>query len=325
VTKRPSGKWLSIIIAALVVGGLALYAASAGNKPIPTTAPLQSQAAAPAATATSTALDATPAPAPAPDVSAAPPASGSAVPGMSAGSLISLVLKVGIVAALLALCLWALRKYAGNGPRAGGRTGAIQIVDTISVAQNRAFYVLDVGDRAVVVGATPQQLAVVAEVTDEDVLARLRQKPEPAGAPIAGLWRQFSAMRERQNELRAVAQARASESEAEDVSPAPPRRTHATAPQNSPVTAGPAPLQPNNSASFARTLAAASIAQQAEPAAPRPPHPVPSAAQNSASAAAVTPAAPRSRARSVAAATNDDAERLRALSERLGAAQEPAR
>lgn len=325
MTKRPSGKWLSIIIAALVVGGLALYAASAGNKPIPTTSPLQSQAAATTTTATSTTPDATPAPAPAPDVSASPPATGSAVPGMSAGSLVSLVLKVGIVAALLALCLWALRKYAGNGPRAGGRTGAIQIVDTISVAQNRAFYVLDVGDRAVVVGATPQQLAVVAEVTDEDVLARLRQKPEPAGAPIAGLWRQLNSMRERQHGRRTVVHTHLSEPEAEDTAePVPPRRPRPPAPPN-PSAVEPARLQPDKSTSFARTLAAASIAQQAEPDVPRPPRPVPSEAQPSTSPVAATAAAPRSPARSVAASTNDDAERLRALSERLGAAQEPAR
>ncbi len=322
MAKRPSGKWLSVIIAALVVGGLALYAASAGNKPIPTTSPLQSQAAAPAATATSTAPDATPAPAP--DVSATPPATGSAVPGMSAGSLIGLLLKVGIVAALLALCLWALRRYAGSGPRLGGRTGAIQIVDTISVAQNRAFYVLDVGDRAVVVGATPQQLAVVAEITDEDVLARLRQKPEPAAAPLAGLWRQFNGMRERQNELRTLAQARSPQRDAEPAEPAPRRSRPAASPDASAAPA-PARLQPENGASFARTLAAASIAQQAEPDAPRPPYPDSSAAQVSASPSAATPAAPRPRARTAAPSTTDDAGRARALSERLDAAQEPAR
>ncbi len=322
MAKRPSGKWLSVIIAALVVGGLALYAASAGNKPIPTTSPLQSQAAPPAATATGTTPDATPAPAPAPDVSAAPPATGSAVPGMSAGSLIGLLVKVGIVAALLALCLWALRKYAGSGPRLGGRTGAIQIVDTISVAQNRAFYVLDVGDRAVVVGATPQQLAVVAEVTDEDVLARLRQKPEPAAAPLAGLWRQVNGMRERQNELRSLAQARSPQRDAEPAEPAP-RRSRPAAPPDATAAPAPARLQPDNGASFARTLAAASIAQQAAPdaqAIARPPAPSPDS----------VPAgvAPRPRPRTVAPAinaSNDGSGRAHAASERLGAAQEPAR
>ncbi|GEM_PF-3564081 len=287
--KRPSGKWLSIFIAVLVAGGLALYAASAGNQKISTTS-------LPTAAPTVAAPGATPAP----DLAAAPAASGSAVPGMSVGSLISLVLKVGIVAALLALSLWALRKYAGSGPRSGGRTGAIQIVDTISVAQNRAFYVLDVGDRAVVVGATPQQLAVVAEVTDEDVLARLRQRPQAAAPPLAGLWRQFGNMRERQNELRSVAQAHRPEPEEAPVTDPPARRSKPAARPAARAAAEPARLQPTNGESFARTLAAASIAQQAEPApAPRP--------------------------RPAALPAIDDTERLRALSERLGAAQEGAR
>ena len=106
-------------------------------------------------------------------------------------------------------------------------------------------------------------------------------------------------MRERQNELRSITRARGPEPEAEDTAAPAPRRQRPAAPQSPSATADPARLQPDNSASFARTLAAASIAQQAEPAAPRP--------------------------RTVAPATSDEAERLRALSERLNAAQEPAR
>jgi flagellar protein FliO/FliZ len=107
------------------------------------------------------------------------------VPGLSAGAMAGLVFKVGIVAALLGGSLWLLRRYAGANPRTGGRTGAVAVVDTIALAQGRVLYLLDVGDRALIVGATAQQLSLVGEVSDAGVLARLRETPERAMPPLS--------------------------------------------------------------------------------------------------------------------------------------------
>lgn len=208
--KRLSGKSLGIVVAVLVVAGLALYAASAGQHSVSPAAGLPADAT-PAATS-----------------------AGAAVSGFSGATLVGLLLKVGIVALLLGASLWLLRRYAGAANRAGGRTGAIQIVDTISLAQNRAFYVLDIGDRAVVVGATPQQFSVLAEVSDADVLTRLRAGPERSEPPFAALSKQIGALWQH------------------SVAPAasPPRRGRAGGGQRQPAANAPA------TASFAATLAA---------------------------------------------------------------------
>jgi flagellar biogenesis protein FliO len=156
-----SNRWLSIVIAVVVVGGLGLYAASA--KP------------APRAGVTSV-----------PNLSATPETSQPAtqpVPGMSAGDMPGLFVKVGIVAGLLGGSLWLLRRYAGPGVRQGGRTGIVNIADTIPLAQGRALYVVDIGDRALVVGATQQQFSLLAEMSDAETLEKLRARPERPAAP----------------------------------------------------------------------------------------------------------------------------------------------
>jgi flagellar protein FliO/FliZ len=167
--QRLSGRWLGILIAVVVVGALGVYVATSSSHP--------------------TSLGLQPTPAAEGSAQAAAPATqaGSAVPGMSVGTIVGLILKVGIVVVLLGGCLWLLKRYAGNSSRGGGRTHAITILDTITLAQGRAMYVLDVGDRAIVVGATPQQFSTLAEVTAEPVLERLRAGPERPELPLKGL------------------------------------------------------------------------------------------------------------------------------------------
>lgn len=167
--QRLSGRWLGILIAVIVVGALGVYVATSSSHPA--------------------GLGLQPTPAADGSASAVAPAGqpGSAVPGMSAGTIVGLILKVGIVVVLLGGCLWLLRRFAGNSSRGSGRTHAITILDTIPLAQGRAMYVLDVGDRAIVVGATPQQFSTLAEVTSESVLERLRSGPQRPELPLKGL------------------------------------------------------------------------------------------------------------------------------------------
>src|SRR5581483_267451 len=166
---RIPGRWLGIGIAVLIVGALALYAAGSG-----------SHAASPSTTGSGglfAPVDGQPQPA----------QTIQPVPGMSSGESAGLVVKIGIVAAILGGSLWLLRRYAGTTNRGGGHTGAITIADTIVLAQGRALYIVDVGDRALVLGATPQQLTYVADLTDPDVLEKLRAEPVRPVSPLAGI------------------------------------------------------------------------------------------------------------------------------------------
>jgi len=176
VMNRISSRWWSVIVAVVVVGGLALYVASNSAR----VTPLQTQPAATAAGAAPGVLTAQAAP----TASSADPlhTAGQSAPVLTGGTLVDLLVKVGIVGALLAGSLWAMKKFTGGGSRSSGRAGAIRILDTLSLAQNRAFYVVDVGDRAVVVGATPQQFSFLADVTDAELLERLRAQN---GTPVA--------------------------------------------------------------------------------------------------------------------------------------------
>jgi flagellar biosynthetic protein FliO len=174
---RISGRWIGILVAVLVVGVLAVMLRGGGQ---PATPPVVVT-----------------------DPAAQPVT--QTVPGMSAGTLAGLMLKVAIVAALLGGSLWLLRRYAGSNARNRGRTGVITIVDTIAIAQGRALYVLDLGDRAAVIGATPQQLTTLAELTDPETLAKLRATPEPVIAPLADLSGKLGSFLQSMNQARAAA------------------------------------------------------------------------------------------------------------------------
>jgi flagellar biogenesis protein FliO len=162
----PSSRWIGTIIAIVVVAGLAIYVVAAhGARAVPAQT-------APAATA-----------APAGVLTAAPPAIAPASgaqrvsqqpPGLSAGDLLDLAIKIGIVGVLLAGSLWALKRFAGGSARPAGRSGVVRVLDTIPLAQQRALYIVDLGERAVLIGATPQQLTFLAEIADATALAQLR-------------------------------------------------------------------------------------------------------------------------------------------------------
>ena len=166
--KGASGRWLGIGLAVLVVGVLVVVASGGGTRPPAPLPPSPARGGAGGEVAPSS-----------------PAGSGretiQAVPGLSPGAAAGLFVKVGIVAALLGGSLWLLRRYAGTQGRGGGRTGAVRLADTLPLAQGRALHVIDIGDRALLVGATAQHLSLLGEITDTAVLAQLRAAPERAG------------------------------------------------------------------------------------------------------------------------------------------------
>ncbi len=168
--KRLSSRWIGIGVAVLVVGVLMIVVAGSGSRSAP----------AGSSVGVSGAAESNPAP--------IQPAS-----GMSAGTMFGLIIKVGIVAALLGGSLWLLRRYAGNTARGAGRTGVVTIADTIALAQGRALYVIDLGASALVVGATTQQFTLLGEVTDGEVLSRLRAGSVRQASPLSDITGRFTA------------------------------------------------------------------------------------------------------------------------------------
>jgi flagellar biogenesis protein FliO len=285
---RISGRWAGIGIAILVVVALAFVAVSgrSSTPPRATVAPVYAENGAPMAEPAT------------PTISA---------PGVSFGSVGGLILKFGIVAAILAGSLWAMRRFMGGGSRTGGRTNAISIADTIMLAQGRALYVVDVGDRAVLIGATPQQFSALAEITDATLLEKLRTTPERPASLNGIAARLETAVRglneRRQAALAARLAAGGAPGDVAGEAPRPrPRRT------------------PRAPASFAEVLNAAGAAHE-------PPHDSPSQSDEAATVRLRRVQMQRSQddtAPAGDAAEPDTSERLRALAERLRAARESA-
>jgi flagellar biogenesis protein FliO len=176
--RQLSGRWVAIGVAVVVVVGLAFYSLSARPSAMPATT---SQ---PEGSVTGLTQ-----PAPATEQPAT-----TTAPVMTPGAIFGLLVKIGIVGVLLGGSLWALKRFAGTSTRGGGRTGAVKIVDTLPLAQGRALYLVDLGDRAVLVGATPQQFSALAELTDRDALARLRATEERPDVALAGMVQRFAGL-----------------------------------------------------------------------------------------------------------------------------------
>lgn len=290
---RISGRWIGIGIAVLVVVVFAIVALNGNSRPQPqaTVTPVYTEG---GATAT-----------------AQPPATltTTKVPGMSIGSAGGLVLKFGVVAAILAASLWAMRRFTGAGARTSSRTNAIAIADTIMVGQGRALYVVDVGDRAVLIGGTPQQFTTLADITDAALLEKLRTQPEKPALALNGLTSRLETAIRGFNNARVAAQAARATARATAIDDAHDSAHALRRPRPTP-------------ASFAETLGAVGDTPDFELTAPPDPTEAPTGRLRRVRA-------PRSEENTIPAftpeaITPDTTERLRALSERLRAVRESA-
>ena len=93
------------------------------------------------------------------------------------GALADITLKLLVVLLLAYLALAALRRYSfGAGLNRAG--GAVQILETSTLAPNRVVYLVKAGDKTLLLGVTPQQITTLAEWPDG-------RSPLPAAADAA--------------------------------------------------------------------------------------------------------------------------------------------
>ncbi len=93
------------------------------------------------------------------------------------GDILNVVVRLAAVAGVIYAAVWLLRRWMRRrgGPTFAG--GKVRVLETMGLATNRLLYVIDVGDRLLLLGATPQQLSTLAELTDEETIAALRAGP----------------------------------------------------------------------------------------------------------------------------------------------------
>lgn len=106
---------------------------------------------------------------------AAPEAEDESSPVIGTGDLVDLLIRLAAVAALVYGAVWGLRRWmrGRGGPASAG--GRIRVLETIGLAQNRLLYVVDVQEKVLLLGATPQQLSLITEFTDDETTAAFRE------------------------------------------------------------------------------------------------------------------------------------------------------
>jgi len=93
------------------------------------------------------------------------------------------VLKLVIVIVLILALTKVLQYLNGRSRSRTGGQSAINIVESLTLAQNQRLYLIEVGEKAVLIGATANQLATLTEITDPTTLANMRRKVEAEAIP----------------------------------------------------------------------------------------------------------------------------------------------
>jgi flagellar biogenesis protein FliO len=89
------------------------------------------------------------------------------------GMAVGLGFKLGLVVLLAYLCALLVRKVAQRrgALKVGG--GVLRVVESAALAPNRGLHIVAVGNRAFLVGSTPEQFSVLGEVSDVAQVAEL--------------------------------------------------------------------------------------------------------------------------------------------------------
>ena len=94
------------------------------------------------------------------------------------GDLLNLGVRLALVAGGIYLAVWMLRRWMRRRRGALSTSGRVRVLDTISLSTQRLLYVVDLGDKVVLLGATLQQLSLIAKLTDPDTIASFRTNSE---------------------------------------------------------------------------------------------------------------------------------------------------
>lgn len=133
---------------------------------------------------TSLAWAATTLPALAQTVATAPsPATGA--PPVGAGSLLQVLLWLGVVLALLAGTAWLMKR---SGLARTGAASVARVVGGVSVGNRERVLVVEVGDQWVVVGVAPGRVNSLATMPKQELPAASAAPLNPLPQPNFGAW-----------------------------------------------------------------------------------------------------------------------------------------
>ena len=98
----------------------------------------------------------------------------------SALTVLGLIVKLGVVIALIYVITLGLRYFGNRGRKVFLGSNSINILEKTPLAQNRELYLIDVADKVLLLGATANNISVLTEITDAEAIDALRNKPQPS-------------------------------------------------------------------------------------------------------------------------------------------------
>jgi|GEM_PF-1526471 len=110
-------------------------------------------------------------------------------PALSIWAVMKIFFLLAIVIALILAAVWALKKLSPN-LAAGKTAGVIRILSSAYLGPKRAFILVEVLDRIMLVGITETDIALIAEFNDPQEVAEIRARA--AGKNFPG--EQFSSV-----------------------------------------------------------------------------------------------------------------------------------
>lgn len=90
------------------------------------------------------------------------------------GLLMGMLIKLALVIAIFYAAVWALRRYLLQGRSPVLARKPVSVLGAQNLSPNRTVYILEIGRKVLVVGATQTQMSLLAEVTDPDAVDELR-------------------------------------------------------------------------------------------------------------------------------------------------------
>lgn len=116
-----------------------------------------------------------------------PPAetSGSGGFSLDADDLASLAWRLALVVIIIGVSVAGLRWWGKKAAAPRSTTGFIRVVDTLAISNGRTIHLVALGDRVIAIGATPQQLTFLNELTGEEAAEVLEGVSAAATQPIS--------------------------------------------------------------------------------------------------------------------------------------------
>lgn len=104
---------------------------------------------------------------------------------LGGGELVSLAWRLGLVIVIIAVSIVGLRWWGRRAAGPRSTTGFLRVVDTLAISNGRTIHLVALGDRVIAVGATPQQLTLLNELSEDEALRVLADSSTASDQPLS--------------------------------------------------------------------------------------------------------------------------------------------